>query len=157
MGSVCWDTSNNDNSMVILSDLPWRVIVHCLGWYFNDPCFFSLPGENRSGGFFFNKTERGKKTDRKKMPGVKKKWRRSCWAKWSWWFRKSMVTSFRKVFGYPFKKKSFWTGKRYRCVFVSSRHQPILQEKKMAENQFLGRWLEKLQSWGGTKKKIPSS
>lgn len=30
--------------------------MHCLGWYFNDPC----------------KTERGKKTDRKKMPGVKK-------------------------------------------------------------------------------------
>lgn len=30
-------------------------------------------------------------------------------------------------------KKNFSTGKRYRCVFVSSKHQPILQEKKMAE------------------------
>ena len=47
--------------------------------------------------------------------------------------QKSDGHQFEKKSAFIPNKKNFSTGKRYRCVFVSSKHQPILQEKKMAE------------------------
>ena len=94
---------------------------------------FSPPPKKTDGVVFFQKKRKGTgKKIETKCPVSKKTVEKILLSQVILIVQKSNGHQFEKSLRLSLKN-NFSTGKRYRCVFVSSKHQPILQEKKMAE------------------------